>query len=321
MSAVKVRVPAKINLQLSVGPLLQDGFHELATVFSAVSLFDTVTVRRAEALSLSCAGPYSAVVPTDQRNLAWQAATLLAQQLGRQPEVSIHIDKHIPVAGGMAGGSADAAATLLALGQLWGVDSTAQALQPLAAQLGSDVAFPLWAGVAVGTGRGETIQPVLCSASMWWVVVTSAHTLATPKVFAQLDRIRRANPAAHPLVGKVVVVKSPKSRPQPSPQAGERGAPAVNPALLAALEAGDIEAIAGNLSNDLQPAAVALRPELADTLDTGRQAGALACLVSGSGPTCLFLARDQAHAHRLAAQLGPLALVACSPAHTESEHL
>ncbi len=280
MREIQVRVPAKINLQLSVGPRREDGYHELATVFCAVGLYDTVTVRPAPELTLRVTGPHAAAVPTDESNLAARAACLLAAAVGRDPQVRVEIDKHIPVAGGMAGGSADAAATLVALARLWDLPTDISTLHPLAAQLGSDVAFPLLGGVAVGTGRGEMLRPVPCATPLWWVVAPSPHHLSTPAVFAALDRQRAA-------VG---------SAPVPAPHAG--------PALLAALAAGDVEAVARSLHNDLQPAAVELLPDLARTLTAGDRAGALATLVSGSGPTCLYLARDKPHAQEVAQQVG-----------------
>jgi 4-diphosphocytidyl-2-C-methyl-D-erythritol kinase len=284
--SVRVRVPAKINLHLSVGPLRADGFHELTTVFHAVDLCDELTAAPADTLSLTVDGAPG--LPVDERNLAWRAAALLAEHTGRAPQVALRIDKRIPVAGGMAGGSADAAAALLGCARLWGV---AADLPALAGRLGSDVAFPLLGGTAVGTGRGERLAPVPEHPALHWVLVPAGFGISTAQAYAELDRLRAAGRAPDPI-----------------------GAP---DALLAALAAGDPAAVAGRLGNDLQAAALSLRPERRATLDAGVAAGTLAGLVSGSGPTSAFLCADAAAAQRAAAHLaetGHRAAVATGPA-------
>ncbi|MBW5486483.1 4-(cytidine 5'-diphospho)-2-C-methyl-D-erythritol kinase [Streptomyces bambusae] len=272
---VTVRVPAKVNVQLAVGAARPDGFHDLANVFLAVSLYDEVTVTRADALTVTCSGPDAAQVPLDRTNLAARAAELLAARHGLSPDVHIHIAKDIPVAGGMAGGSADGAGALLACDALWGLGSSREELLEICAELGSDVPFSLIGGAALGTGRGEVLTPVEAG-TFHWVFAVADGGLSTPAVFREFDRLTAATAV-------------------PAPQA--------DPALLAALRSGDPDALAATLANDLQPAALSLRPQLADTLAAGTGAGALAALVSGSGPTTAFLVRDEETAAKVAAAL------------------
>jgi 4-diphosphocytidyl-2-C-methyl-D-erythritol kinase len=267
--SVTVRVPGKVNLYLAVGDRREDGYHELTTVFHAVSLLDEVTVRNADVLSLELVGEGAHTLPTDERNLAWQAAELLADHVGRAPDVSIMIDKTIPVAGGMAGGSADAAAVLVAMNSLWELNLPRRDLRLLAAQLGSDVPFALHGGTALGTGRGEELATVLSRNTFHWVLAFANTGLLTRSVFAELDRLRDG---ADP------------------PRLEEAGP------VLAALAAGDPEQLAPLLGNELQSAAVSLDPALQRTLSAGLQAGALAAVVSGSGPTCAFLCASAAAA-------------------------
>ncbi|AXE26691.1 4-(cytidine 5'-diphospho)-2-C-methyl-D-erythritol kinase [Streptomyces globosus] len=274
---VTVRVPAKVNVQLAVGAARPDGFHDLANVFLAVSLYDEVTVTPADALTVTCSGPDSDQVPLDRTNLAARAAELLAARNGRPggAAVHIHIAKNIPVAGGMAGGSADGAGALLACDRLWGLDTPVAELLGMCAELGSDVPFSLLGGAALGTGRGELLTP-LDAGSFHWVFAVADGGLSTPAVFREFDRLA-------------------EGREIPEPQA--------SPALLAALASGDPDALAGTLANDLQPAALSLRPQLARTLAAGTAAGALAGIVSGSGPTTAFLVRDDEAAAKVAAAL------------------
>ncbi|MFG2620551.1 4-(cytidine 5'-diphospho)-2-C-methyl-D-erythritol kinase [Streptomyces sp. NPDC048507] len=274
-AGVTVRVPAKVNVQLAVGAARPDGFHDLATVFLAVSLFDEVTATPAGALTVTCAGPDAGQVPLDRTNLAARAAELLAARAGVEPAVHLHIAKNIPVAGGMAGGSADGAAALLACDALWGLHTPRAELLGLCAELGSDVPFSLTGGAALGTGRGELLTPVAAGA-FHWVFAVADGGLSTPAVFREFDRLTEGVDV-------------------PAPQA--------SPALLAALASGDPQALADTLANDLQPSALSLRPQLAATLAAGTDAGALAALVSGSGPTTAFLVRDPESAEKVAAAL------------------
>ncbi|MGW0366432.1 4-(cytidine 5'-diphospho)-2-C-methyl-D-erythritol kinase [Streptomyces sp. NPDC002990] len=274
-TGVTVRVPAKVNVRLAVGAARPDGFHDLANVFLAVSLFDEVTVTPADGLTVTCSGPDAEHVPLDRTNLAARAAEILAARAGIEPAVHLHIAKNIPVAGGMAGGSADGAAALLACDALWGLNTPHTELLDMCAVLGSDVPFSLVGGAALGTGRGELLTPVEAGA-FHWVFAVADGGLSTPAVFREFDRLTAGTGI-------------------PEPEA--------SPALLAALASGDPEALAATLANDLQPAALSLRPRLADTLAAGTAAGALAALVSGSGPTTAFLVRDPRSAAEVAAAL------------------
>ena len=187
---VTVRAPAKVNLHLGVGELRPDGYHELRTVFQALSLREELELVPATALSIKVRGEGARDVPTDARNLVWKAATRLAYKAGREPDVEISIDKGIPVAGGLAGGSADAAATLVGLNELWNLGLTRDELAEVAAELGSDVPFALHGGTAIGTGRGEKLLPVLSRDSFSWVLAFAKGGLSTPEVFRELDRLR-----------------------------------------------------------------------------------------------------------------------------------
>jgi 4-diphosphocytidyl-2-C-methyl-D-erythritol kinase len=273
VTVTTVRVPAKVNLELSVGPVRDDGYHDLVNVFHAVSLYDEVTAAPADALSVSVEGP--AGVPTGPDNLAARAATLLAMRLGIRPDVALHIRKDIPVAGGMAGGSADAAAALVACDALWDARLDRETLLELGAELGSDVPFALLGGTAVGLGRGERLTAVEVTGEFHWVFGYADGGLSTPAVYAECDRLRAAS-------GRALHW------------------PRVSDDLMAALKTGDAVALGRALDNDLQPAALSLRPSLADALTAGRSLGALGALVSGSGPTCAFLASSASDAGRLA---------------------
>ena len=276
VTSVTVRVPAKINLQLAVGALRVDGYHDVASVYQAVSLYDDVTALPATQLRLSVDGDESADVPHDASNLAVRAARLLARRVGRSPEVHLQLHKGIPVAGGMAGGSADGAGALLACASLWDARVPRPELADLAAALGSDVPFALLGGTAVGRGRGERLTSALTRGRFEWVFALAQGGLSTPAVYAECDRLRAGR---------------------------ELPEPRVSDDLLRALRAGDAEALGAALSNDLQAAACQLRPHLRRTLAVGEEHGALGVLVSGSGPTCAFLARDGEHALDLAAAL------------------
>ncbi|MFI5999189.1 4-(cytidine 5'-diphospho)-2-C-methyl-D-erythritol kinase [Streptomyces sp. NPDC051366] len=274
-TSVTVRVPAKVNVQLAVGAARPDGFHDLANVFLAVSLYDEVTVTPADVLTVTCTGPDADQVPLDRTNLAARAAEILAARAGIEPAVHLHIAKNIPVAGGMAGGSADGAAALLACDTLWGLNTPHAQLLDICAELGSDVPFSLVGGAALGTGRGELLTPVEAG-TFHWVFAVADGGLSTPAVFREFDRLAEGTEI-------------------PEPDA--------SPALLAALASGDADALAATLANDLQPAALSLRPQLAGTLAAGTDGGALAALVSGSGPTTAFLCRDAESAEKVAAAL------------------
>jgi 4-diphosphocytidyl-2-C-methyl-D-erythritol kinase len=278
-------VPAKVNLHLSVGDTRDDGYHELATVFQSLSLTDEVTVSATDEPGIDVLGEGAGSgdagerVPTDGGNLAWRAACLLARHAGHGrgvPQVRIRLRKAIPVAGGMAGGSADAAATLVGLSALWRLDLGRDELTRLAAELGSDVPFALHGGTALASGRGERLVPVLSRHTFHWVIALDAEGLSTPEVYSELDRLRARGRC--------------------------NGVGAVEP-VLEALAAGNPRQLALLLGNDLQAAAVSLRTSLRRTLRAGVDAGALAGIVSGSGPSCAFLCSDADAAVRVAAEL------------------
>ncbi len=272
-----MRAPAKVNLHLGVGPLRPDGYHELVNLFHAVDLVDEIIASPGDGLRVTVSGEGAADVPVDRRNLVWRAAELLADTADVPADARLDIHKAIPVAGGMAGGSADGAAALLACARLWNLDVGAAELAQLAARLGSDSNFALVGGTALGTGRGEVVAAVACVARLQWVFAIADHGVSAGAAYAELDRLRAAGMAPPP-AGSV-------------------------DALLAALAAGDLPRIAAGLVNDLQPATLSLAPALADTLKSGAAHGALAGLVSGSGPTCAFLCADAGAATLLAAGL------------------
>jgi 4-diphosphocytidyl-2-C-methyl-D-erythritol kinase len=280
---VTVRVPAKVNLQLSVGPRRPDGYHDLANVFQAISLHDEVIARPADAISVTVEGVGAATdvsgVPTDETNLAVRAARALAERAGISDGVALRIRKTIPVAGGMAGGSADAAGALLACDILWGTGLSRADLDELAAGLGADVPFALLGNTALGVARGDRLSEVLGRGVFHWVLAVDPEGLSTAAVYAECDRLRGA---------------------------GVVGEPVADPTLISALRAGDAPALGKALSNDLEAAAISLRPSLARTLEAGQDLGVLGAMVSGSGPTCAFLVADAAAALDVAVGLSAL---------------
>jgi 4-diphosphocytidyl-2-C-methyl-D-erythritol kinase len=294
-----VRVPAKLNLQLAVGPPRADGYHDLVTVFHAVSLFDEITACPAERDGVSVSGEGADRVPDDGDNLALRAvAALRAAAAADAGGVHITIAKRIPVAAGLAGGSADAAAALVACNELWGTGLGQPQLLEIAAQVGSDVAFAVLGGTAVGRGRGERLTPALAPATSYhWVLAFADGQLSTPAVYAALDRLRAAEAAGPAAESGGSAVKH--------GAAAEHGSaePVLDAALMSALRSGDARQLGRALSNDLQPAALSLFPALRKTLAAGLELGALGALVSGSGPTCLFLAASADRALDLAASL------------------
>jgi 4-diphosphocytidyl-2-C-methyl-D-erythritol kinase len=278
LAGVRVRVPAKINLALKVGAPGADGYHPLATVYQAVSLYDVVEASWAEAdefqVTVSCEGADE--VPRDDSNLAIRAARLLAHSSGGRDSLCAHllIKKSIPVAGGLAGGSANGAAALLACAVLWDLDLSQERLSTLAGELGSDVPFALLGGTAVGSGRGEQVAPALARGIYHWVLAFGYSGLSTATVYRHFDQL---NPGAAP--------------------------PRIPADLMNALRSGDPRLLAAALSNDLQPAALDLQPRLRTVLQTGLEYGALGALISGSGPTCAFLAESELAAVNLSVSL------------------
>lgn len=276
-----VKAPAKINLQLSVGAKGDDGYHDLATVFQAVSLYDEITVTPGEngsgiTLRFSGDNPHIANLPTNNKNLAYKAAQLFAQRKKVSLDLVIEIRKQIPIAGGMAGGSANAAGVLVALDSLYETKMTKDELIMIARQLGSDVPFSLTGGTAVGTGRGDRLTPALARGTFHWVLAYSSQGLSTPAVYEECDRLR---------------------------QGFAQRQPRVNEELMHALSSGDPVSLGKSLVNDLQAAACSLRPALKLALSAGMDSGAIGALVSGSGPTVAFLAKDEEAAIDLAVAL------------------
>ena len=266
---VHVRAPGKLNLSLEVGDVQPDGYHDVASAYQAVSLYEDLWAQPADDFTIAVTGTVDVSgVPQDDRNLALRAARLLAKEVGHTGGVHLDIVKHVPVAGGMGGGSADAAAALVACDALWGAELGTAGLQRLASRLGADVPFALMGGTAIGTGRGDQLSPALAKGRFDWVIVPAEGGLSTPEVYSRLDELRDRH--------GVDIAPPPRS-------------PAVAPAVLHALRAGDADALAEHARNDLQVAALSLRPDLRAVLELGEQSGALMGIVSGSGPTLAFL--------------------------------
>lgn len=266
---VTVRVPGKINLQLSVGPLQSDGYHELATVFQSVSLFDEIQVTEIEPAEIRIEFEGKVAIPLGKENLAYRAAELMRTRFEIESGLTIKIKKEIPIAGGMAGGSADAGGTIVAIDSLFSLGLSRTEMEEIGSELGADVPFTISGGTAIGTGRGDQITPVLSRGTYNWVLALSSSGLSTPAVYNECDRLREG----------MVISK-----------------PNVSDALMQALSHGDAKALGKSLSNDLQAAACSLKPALRLILDVGLDYGALGGLVSGSGPTVAFLAENEDHA-------------------------
>ena len=275
--SIEVQVPAKINLQLAVGPLESDGYHQLVTVFQAISLYDTVKITRdVDEFLITISGDYAGAVPADENNLIYKAIDLMAEKYQTERNVHVSVKKNIPVAGGMAGGSADAAATILAIDQLFNLNLSREEMSECAAKLGADVPFMLNGGTAVGRGRGDEITPALSRGSYHWVIAVSSTGLSTPAVYGECDRLRTGMSIQQPQL---------------------------NEELLQALLSADSERVGKALSNDLQSAACSLRPALRLVLDIGNEYGALGGIVSGSGPSVAFLVSDEDQSLDLAVAL------------------
>ncbi len=305
MTGVTVRVPAKLNLQLAVGPPRADGYHDLVTVFHAVSLFDEVTAEPAGRDGVTVTGEGADRVPADSGNLALRAVAALRTAMAGPATgfavdpggVHITIAKRIPVAAGLAGGSADAAAALVACNDLWDVGLSQQRLLEVAARVGSDVAFALLGGTAVGRGRGERLTSALAPSTQYhWVLAFADGQLSTPEVYAALDRLRAARAGSAGGAAQALPAQA------GSAQAGP-AQPDLDAALMSALRSGEARLVGRALSNDLQPAALSLFPALRKTLAAGLELGALGALVAGSGPTCVFLAASADRALDLAVSL------------------
>ena len=272
LPVVHARAPGKINVFLKVGALLEDGYHDVAIAYQAVSLYEDVRASHADDFSVVTTGTVDiSRVPSDGSNIAIKAARLLARTTGYRGGVRLEIDKHVPVTGGMGGGSADAAATLIACDALWGTQLPREQMLGLAAQLGADVPFALTGGTAIGTGRGDQLSPALAKGQYQWVLALADFGLSTPAVYSELDTHRDRH--AQDIFPATL-------------------APSVDANVLQALRAGDPRMLAETLYNDLQAPALHLQPSLAAVLELGEQNGALAGIVSGSGPTVAFLTAD-----------------------------
>ena len=266
---VSVRVPGKINLQLSVGPLQRDGYHELATVFQSVSLFDELTVSELDGDEIEIVAEGKSAIPLGRENLAYKAAELMKKKFDISNGLLIKIKKEIPIAGGMAGGSANAGAAIVAIDSLFSLGLKRDEMERIGSEIGADVPFTISGGTAIGTGRGDQITPVLSRGSYNWVLALSSSGLSTPAVYKECDRLREGLDISKPHVSD---------------------------SLLQSLSQGDAKALGKSLSNDLQAAACSLKPALRLILDVGIDYGALGGIVSGSGPTVAFLAENEDHA-------------------------
>ena len=269
-----------------MGPLGADGFHEVTTVFQAISLFDDVTLKHGQensGISITLSGATSNGVPATDENLAVRAAKLMAEKYDLSTDLAIHLKKEIPVAGGMAGGSADAAGVIVAIDALFEIGLSRDEMEGIAAQLGSDVPFGISGGISIGRGRGDQLTPALSRGNYHWVLALSSQGLSTPAVYQECDRLREGLDIA-------------------SPQ--------VSDSMMQALRAGDPVALGAALSNDLQAAACSLRPALRLVLDVGRDYGALGSIVSGSGPTVAFLVEDEEKSMDLTVALSSSGVVA-----------
>ena len=278
-NSVTVRVPAKVNLQLAVGPREADGFHNLVTVFQAISIYDDVTITKGlpgSGVTISIVGDHTHGVPADATNLAVKAAQLIANEYDFLIDAHIEVNKSIPVAGGMAGGSADAAAVIVGVNELYELEMSREEMHEFGSQLGSDVPFMISGGTAIGQGRGDQLTAALSRGTYHWVLALSTVGLSTPAVYQECDRLRAGLDIA---------------------------APQTSDALMQSLLAADPKAVGQALHNDLQSAACSLRPALTLVLDVGEEYGALGSIVSGSGPTIAFLVGDEEQGLDLAVAL------------------
>jgi 4-diphosphocytidyl-2-C-methyl-D-erythritol kinase len=255
------------------------------TVFQAISLFDDVSVATApvgNGLTIDISGQTSSGVPADSSNLAIRAAELMVKTYDLPTDLVIKLKKEIPVAGGMAGGSADAAGVIVGLDSLFELGLSRDEMESVGSKIGSDVPFSICGGVAIGSGRGDQITPALAKGNYFWVLALSGQGLATPSVYQECDRLREGLSITTPQVSEP---------------------------LMQALRAGDAKALGKSLSNDLQSAACSLRPALRLVLDVGVDYGALGGIVSGSGPTVAFLVSSDEHAMDLTVALSASGVV------------
>jgi 4-diphosphocytidyl-2-C-methyl-D-erythritol kinase len=284
---VVASAPGKLNLAFRVGARRADGYHSVVSVYQELSLRETVVVSANHEWSLALSGslPEDRLlsVPLDGNNLAFKAAKKLAELAGlvNPYPVAIGIDKQVPVAGGMGGGSADAAATLIALNELWRTGISRERLVAESVHLGADVPFAVLGGTAIGRGVGEKLEPLASSATLHWVMIPNAGGLSTATVFARLDELRA----------------------QTFTEIDDETHLVAPHYLIDALAAGNPFDVAEFMHNDLEEAALDLMPSLAITLQDGMRSGALRAMVSGSGPTVALLAGSEASAIDIAKQM------------------
>ncbi len=245
---------AKVNLTLDVLGRRADGYHEVDLLMQSVSLCDTLRLRRAQTLTLSIEG----ALRSEPDNLILRAARLLAAQAGIEPRAEIALEKHVPVAAGLGGGSADAAAALVGLNELWGLKYPAETLRELGARLGADVPFCVSGGCQRARGIGTALTAVRSRLPLHLVIVKPCEGLLTREIFAALDR---SGPVQHPDTDGAV----------------------------AAMEAGDLASLCARLGNALEPVAAARRPGIVQALEALRQRGALGARMSGSGSAAFGL--------------------------------
>lgn len=295
-----VRAPAKLNIYLQIGDVREDGYHDITTVYQTIDLFEEVAVTdlsqedgecdKAEFVHISLSGPESnESIPTDGHNLASKAAKLLAQRYGITPKLHLDISKRIPARGGLGGGSADAAATLIGCNIIWDLHLRKEELMALGALLGEDVPVHIQGGMAIGVGHKQPLIPIPAGPGdhyphhhpdWYWVLgVPYGDGLSTRDVFVQLDAMK-----------------------------GTRGAvdfaSAHNTCLATSWGTENPETLAPRLSNDLERPAGVLLPALVKGLEEGRRdENALAGFMTGSGSTCVFLARSAEGAEALARNL------------------
>jgi 4-diphosphocytidyl-2-C-methyl-D-erythritol kinase len=260
-----VQASAKVNLTLEVLGKREDGYHELATILQSVDLWDRLAVEPADSLSLVTSDP---ALPTDEGNLVMRAARLLRDEAGVSRGARIRLDKRIPVAAGLGGGSSDAASTLWALNRLWGIRWPVKRLQELAERLGMDVPFFLGKGRAMATGRGERLAPLPAAGALALVLVNPNFPLSTRDVYQQVP-------------------------------AGWSAEPAGTRRMVAALRGRSPRQVATALTNNLETVVEPTVPAIARMKAALLAAGALGAVMSGSGPTVFGVARSFDHARAI----------------------
>ncbi|CEG21139.1 4-diphosphocytidyl-2-C-methyl-D-erythritol kinase [Planococcus massiliensis] len=260
-----VKAPAKINLTLDVLHKRPDNYHEIEMIMTTVDLADRIGLKATESgIHIESADRF---VPNDSRNLAYQAAQLLKEKFHIKSGVIISLDKQIPVAAGLAGGSSDAAATLKGLNQLWQLNLSLDELAELGAQIGSDVSFCVYGGTALAKGRGEIIQELPTPPNCWVILAKPTIGVSTADVYGAFDFAK----AEHPNTQE----------------------------MIRALETGDYQAMCDNLGNALESVTLNLYPEVAQIKEQMKKFGADAVLMSGSGPTVFGLVHQEARIPRI----------------------